>query len=382
MHSDSSRRTADEHDSLISTERCDEFLTNINTESFRSWYRERERARNIREGKPYFNGPNPPLPPERHSPSRLLQCHRRTYYQLTNAPAETYLPKGLYWFGSRFETDIVLPFLRSLVDSELYVRNSMWIDFMVDSSTGELHFKGETDPVFVDGDSNPHLLTEIKTTTSVSQLKEARASHRAQAHVYMKGLSQQYETTVNDAVIIYGDRRTLDIRSFHVQFNPKFWRGPVLDWAAENSQYRQNQKLPPAQPETDWECSYCPYRNRCGQFDSQYADFESFGLLPRFEEYPRERVEEYLQAHSEARLTPTLAYQYPELATEYGVYDWQCPACSRTYLVEEIDWNGNLDQPPLCPVCCNDGTPVELAGPSPEVQQAARGDEEATDALG
>lgn len=363
-------------------QKTENLLRNLPTKSLQNWYRERERTRNIREGTSYFNGPSPTPAPERHSPSRLLQCHRRTLYQLKNAPVESPSPKGSYWFGSQFETEIVLPFLRSLVGAEFYVRNSMWIDFKIRSSGDELHFKGETDPVLVDDESNPHLLTEIKTTSSVENLQEARPSHKAQAHVYMHGLSEQYDTSVEDAVVIYGDRKTFDVRSFYIPFSSEFWHNSVLEWASENSEYRRNQELPPARPETDWECSYCPYRNRCGQSDDQYGDLESFGLLPRFEEYPRERVEEYLQAHSDAKLTPTLAYHFPALATEYGVYNWQCPACSCTYSVEEIDWSGNLDNPPLCPACCNDGTPVPLSGPSPEAQQEARKDEEETDALG
>lgn len=359
-----------------------ELIDRITTESFQMWYRERQRTRNIQEGTPYFNGPSSSLLPERHSPSRVLQCHRRTIYQLENAPAETPHPKGIYWLGTQFETDIALPFLRDLAGPEFYLRNSMWIDFEIDSSHDKLHFKGETDPVFVDENSNPHLLTEIKTTSSVEKLRKAKPSHKAQAHVYMHGLSKKYDTSVKDAVIIYGDRKTFDVRSFHISFDTEFWHNSVLDWTAKNTEYRRTEELPPARPETDWECSYCPYRNRCGQSDDHHGNLNSFGLLPRFEEYPKERVEEYLKAHSDAKLTPTLAYHYPELATEYGVYDWHCPACSRTYSVEEVNWNGNLDQPPFCPACCNDGTPVELSGPLPEAQQAAREDEEATDELG
>ena len=257
----------------------------------------------------------------------------------------------------------------------------MWVDFKVTTSKDELHFKGETDPVFVDAGSDPHLLTEIKTTSSAGKLQEARPSHRAQVHVYMRGLSEQYDTSVRDAIVIYGNRKMLDVRSFHVPFNPDFWHNSVIEWATKNTEHRRNQELPPARPETDWECSYCPYRNRCGQSDDPHSDLAPIGLLPRFVEYPRKRVEEYLQAHSDAKLTPTLAYHYPELATEYGTYDWQCPACSHTYRVEEINWNGSLDQPPLCPTCCNDGTPAELSGPSPEAQQAARENEEETDAV-
>lgn len=78
----------------------------------------------------------------------------------------------------------------------------MWIDFKIDAVEYEFQFTGETDSVIVDDRSNSHLLTEIKTTKSVENFQEARPGHKAQAHAYMHGLSEQYDTWVEDAVAI------------------------------------------------------------------------------------------------------------------------------------------------------------------------------------
>ena len=53
-------------------------IESVSNESFNDWYDERQFRQNILEGKPYFNGPSPLKPPERHTPSKLLQCHRKT----------------------------------------------------------------------------------------------------------------------------------------------------------------------------------------------------------------------------------------------------------------------------------------------------------------
>lgn len=327
-------------------------LKAISPESFEEWYQELKFKRNIRNGTPYFNGPSDIKSPERHSPSSLLQCHRKTFYKQLNAPAENEPPAGIFWIGSRFEEEIALPFLRdSVTDQDEYVTNSLWVDFNVETDSGELCIKGETDPVIVDADSKPLVVTEIKTKKSVEDIDSPNKHHKAQAHAYMKGLSEKHETNVTDAVIIYGGRTNLDIRVFNVTFDPIFWKRTVIDWAAQHTEYRLRDKLPPADPEYDWECTFCPYRERCGEGDSEYSDIGPAGLLPGFAEYPKEKVVEYLKAHEDAKLTPKLVYQYPELLDQYQVYDWQCRVCSSKYSWDNFEWNGDPSNLPQCPDC-------------------------------
>jgi CRISPR-associated exonuclease Cas4 len=145
--------------------RANRFAQRIGAESFEEWYAEREFARNIREGRPYFNGPSPVPDPERHSPSNLLQCHRKVAYRQANAPEESEAPEGIFWSGRLFEEEVAVPYLRDVVAGEdTYIRNSMWIDDSVETPNGEeLRFRGSTDPVLVDRESEPLLVTEVKT---------------------------------------------------------------------------------------------------------------------------------------------------------------------------------------------------------------------------
>jgi CRISPR/Cas system-associated exonuclease Cas4 (RecB family) len=349
-------------------------LQSITADRFEGWYRERKFRQNIREGKPYFNGSSPVPPSNRHSPSSLLQCHRKIVYRQENAPEERPDPKGIFWVGSRFEEELALPFLQDTVTGTgAYACNSLWVDFTVETNAGELRIKGETDPCIVDAEGEPLLLTEIKTKQSVENVDVPNRHHRAQAHAYMWGLSEKYDRSVTDAVILYGGRTSLDVRCFHVEFDPEFWTETVLEWAAQHTMYRLDRELPPPDPAFQWECEFCSYRERCGQGETSYTDVDSVGLLPGLTEYPRVKLVEYLDAYPEAKLTPELAGQYPELARSHGAYDWVCEACAKEWLWDGVDWDDASSGLPDCPRCAAEGIPASLGGPSPPVQRERMG---------
>jgi len=347
----------------------------ISPDAFTAWYREREVAENIRNGQHYFNGASAIQPAEKHSPSRFLQCHRKAYYTAFNAPKETQPPRGIFWFGTRFEEDIIVPFLEAVAGNEEYITNSMWVDFTEETAAGELRIKGETDPVVVTRDNDPVLLTEIKTKQSLEHVTGPSDRHRTQAHAYMRGLtlSEYHDSEVNSAVIIYGSRTDLDIRAYRVDFDQEFWEDRVLEWAATQTQYQIRNELPPASPETDWECKYCSYRERCGNGDRLFEDEGITGLLPGFTDYPREHLEDYLEAHRNAKLTPTLAHQHPDLADEYGVYDWNCSTCGATKQWDEPNWTPAMDTLPRCQHCSQNGDVALLSSPTPAEQPVKRG---------
>jgi len=348
--------TSSETTSAKRSPRLDSLLSEVSGERFTYWYREKQYRENIENGQPYFNTSRESNSPERHSPSRLLQCHRQLIYRRENAPKERSPPEGIFWFGQRFEEDIIFPFLRSLTDDQTYVQNSIWIDITEESAVGDLQVKGSTDPVFVDSDAIPILPTEIKTKSSVDNLTEPNRHHRAQVHAYLVGLSEKFDRDISDAIILYGSRKSLDVKVFHVEFDREFWQDTVLDWAESQTEYRLNDDLPPADPEYDWECKFCAYRSRCGQGDSSHQDYPPNGLLPQFERYPRQQLVEYLEGHPEESLTPTLGRQFPELVDDYGVSDWYCEQCQSRIGWQEVEPDGQ----PLCPRCADKGDLSEL----------------------
>jgi len=345
----------------------------ISPDAFTAWYREREVARNIKNGQHYFNGASSIQPPQRHSPSRFLQCHRKTYYTAFNAPKETSPPRGIFYFGSSFEEDIIVPFLDDIAGEEHFVTNSMWVDFTEDSAEGELRIKGETDPVIVTRDNDPVLLTEIKTKQLLDNVTGPSDRHRAQVHAYMRGLSEYHDREVKSAVIIYGSRSDLSIKAFRVDFDEEFWRDRVLEWAATQTQFQERDELPPATPEQGWECKYCSFRERCGKGDRLFEDEGVTGLLPGVNDYPREHLEAYLEAHRNTKITPTLAHQQPDLTDEYGVYDWSCSRCGATKPWDEPNWTPDQKSLPKCHYCNKNEDVALLTAPTPAEQPVLRG---------
>ena len=357
--------TADEQEN----EAVRKILKSILSGDFHEWYEEKKAKDNLKDGKPYYNEPSSAPDPKRHSPSSLLQCSRKIYYRQLNAPEESEDPHGIFWLGSKFEEKFVLPYLEDIVPNGVYVGNSYWVDFTVETEEGEIRFRGETDPVIVAEDGRPLVLVEVKTKSSVSNLEAPNRHHRAQVHPYLYGLSQQYSQTVTDAIILYGSRDTFETTAFHVEFDPLFWKDIVLNWAIAHTESRTLKKLPSANPGFEWECEFCSYRQRCGKTDLPHSDIGPTGLLPLYDDYPRQKLIDYLEAHEEAQLTPTLAYSHPDLAERYGVYHWVCASCGDQYDWREVEFK-TVENPPFCEACGEKGRFVELAGPDPSEQQA------------
>lgn len=340
--------TNDQRDPLTTGE----LLDRLSAEQYRQWHQDRQWRQNIENGQPYFNGPGTVPAPERHSPSQLLQCHRKMVYRQENAPAEQPDPRGIFWFGTRFEEDLIFPFLdRAVTGSETYVQNSIWIDFTVKTEVGKLQIKGSTDPVIVDSNAVPILPIEVKTKSSVENVTEPNRHHRAQVHAYLVGLSEKFDKELTDAVLVYGGREGLELKTFHVEFDSKFWNEVVVDWAKRHTQYRVDGELPPSIPEYDWECRFCSYRVRCGKDDTFHQDHGPSGLLIGYNEYPREAVVEYLEENPDESLTPSLARTYPDLVERYGAANWYCDRCSSKFGWDEINSGGD----PLCPSCADKG---------------------------
>lgn len=356
---------------------ADRLLNRATPDRFGEWYNEREYAENIENGTPYFNKGGYQPEPGRYSPSKLLRCHRRQFYTDHNAPEEEPDPSGIFWTGSKLEEELFLPFLKQIADEmDVYVQNSIWVDYSTNTHVGQLKFKGSTDPVIVDADAVPILPTEIKTRSTLENLSEPNPAHRAQLHAYMEGLSRDYDADIRTGVLIYGSRKTLEIKRFRVDFDEEFWQESVLDWASDHTEYRLEESLPPASPEAEWECGFCDYRERCGKGDRHESDVGSSGLLTRYTGYPRERLREYLEANPHGKLTPSLAFEYRDLADAFDVYDWVCAECGLEVEWDAVDWNGDVTAPPQCSQCLAEGTASLLRGPRPSVQ-ASRGGSDA-----
>ncbi|RDZ64213.1 Dna2/Cas4 domain-containing protein [Haloferax sp. Atlit-12N] len=338
-----------------------ELVARLSSDLFDRWYADRKFKKNLERGTPFFNGP--PRVPEanRHNPSSLLQCHRKVFYRQLNAPSERRSPRGTFWFGSKLEVEILFRFLSSTAqETGLYVANDLRVDYEIQTGEETLHIKGSTDPVFVDPEGDPLLVTEIKTKSdrAMKRLEAPDQTHLAQIHAYMYGLSEHYEQDISDGAIIYVDRTSLLVKSFQVEFDPQFWDDLVVAWAREHTRFRTAGQLPPEEPHFEWECSYCEYRLRCGQGNDNCSDAGVVGFVEGVE-YPRDSVEKHIEAWPEAELTPTIAAAYPDISNRASTTSWSCECCSSEFAHESVEAEVEYVSP-LCPRCLDRGVPAEL----------------------
>lgn len=355
--------------SIIDKDEFEEIRSAITADEFADWYRERRYTENIKEGKPYFNGPGKIKPADQQSPSKLLQCKRKTIYNQLKAPKESDDPLGIFWIGQQLEDELIFPFIEYAA-GDYYTTNSIWVDFSVSTDAGEVVIRGSTDPVIVDADSKPILLTEIKSKKSVDHLEKPDERHLAQAMAYLLGLSEKYEQDINQAVIIYVAKSDLSLKPFFVSLDDDFWEERVLPWISDVKAYRLEQELPPATPENGWECNYCPYKERCGNGERDFENIPPGGLLPLFS-YPRDSLTDYLELHTDAKLTPSTAHEFPELAARFDVANWQCRGCKSEFKWDRIQ--GTPSSLPRCPECELSGNIRILSGPMPVRQMDSDG---------
>ena len=319
----------------------------------------------------------------RHSPSQLLQCHRKLVYRQLNAPRESGDSDGVFYLGDVLE-DLVESFLSELASQHgLYVQNSMYVNLDVEPENGEssVSFRGSTDPVLCDHDGVPVLPIEVKSKSedAMEYLDSVGTRHRAQAHAYVRGLNERMdalggERQLEEFAVLYIARETLEVRVFIEGFDSQFWAS-VVEWASAHTRFRENLAgsstfdddvdggvLPPGVPEEpEWECEYCAYRKRCGKDDSvPVSDVGVAGLLP-LTRYSRAAVEAHMEAYPDVPVSPTVAYQHPSvLAGGHPVADWECRECGEIPL-DRVGWDGDVEDPPVCPSCGE----CSLRGPRP-----------------
>lgn len=370
------------------TSRQEELLENLNGDSFKDWYAERQHAQNIENDEHYFNEPGYIAPEQRMSPSKLRKCQRKVFYRNQNTPEEGENVDGVFWIGNQFENTLSMDYLKDIskqvsdqTQRDTFIAQDKRIWFEVEHNDIELEFSGEIDPVITARNGDPLLVTEIKTTSSDSYFGEdakPNLSHKAQLHAYLEGLNREYDHDITHGIILYAHKRTLDVNVFEIEFDRDFWED-TLDWAAEQAEHRLNELLPEADDPLDT-CGWCEYSTRCGEDpSSNWSDIGADGFVP-LTEYIEENTVEYLRAESErnAKLTPTLAYQHPQLTDDFDVHPWECDECGSQYDWDAFDWDGDTMNPPTCTneSCTERFGELPLRGPLPDDQLTPKQEDE------
>lgn len=363
----------------------------VDGESFNEFWFRKTAERNIEENHPERNDPSHSWPIGRFEPHQLGNCQRQWFYHWLNAPSEESDPHGIFAVGHFIEEEIVEPWLHDLISPEYDIDNAIHVSVDIDeipvdeesleqygpdidtgieidipesigynqpddtepdgaADTACLTIAGSTDPAICDPDSGEVLaLTEVKSTGSLDRINKPKRMHLMQIHAYMKALD------ITDGYVIYVDRNELlNPKAFEIEFDENVWN-TVVEWVESTMEYAVTGTLPPADAPENWMCRYCEYSNRCGEGRSNLAeDMGPRGFVPGYTEYPKNKVEDHLEAYPDVALTPSLALKYPELAKEHDVTDWVCPNCTASFDYTDAyfaEFENENFATPGCPAC-------------------------------
>jgi CRISPR-associated exonuclease Cas4 len=320
----------------------------LTTEAYDTYWQHRVETQNEAEGCPERNDPAHIPNDGQISPHTIGTCHRKQLYRRFNAPGEERDPHGIFWQGTQFETEAILPFLEDYHDEE-HVANDLEVDYHPEDNES-VRITGTADPTLLDQTGSPVLQTEVKSQSSGALKKDSPSRHhRLQLTAYMAGLG------IEDGVLAYVDRTTNRVNFLEAPFTTSIYQD-VINWATTHSEHVRSRQLPPQEPEADWECQYCEFRERCGKGDSDGEDLGWQGFVPGID-YPRPKVVEHLNASDGVSLTPTLANEYPDLAADNPVRQWVCDTCEQRFEYGTVGWNGDTSSLPQCPSCTGDDPP-------------------------
>ena len=118
---------------------------------------------------------------------------------------------------------------------------------------------GETDPVIFGENGKITELYEVKSKdhTNFEYVEdEPQENHVRQCHVYMRGLG------LDECKLWYIKLPGFDDVLHTVEFSDVLW-GEIVGFLGDVHKSIENGEVPEDGPLYDWECSYCPYQDKC-----------------------------------------------------------------------------------------------------------------------
>jgi len=192
----------------------------------------------------------------RYYPSEIGSCIRKVWYSYKH-PLEVRpdLIK-IFHLGSIIH-DFIVEVLESektpeveLLETEVPFRMKV-DDFII---------SGRVDDLILVKKDNKKILIEVKSSKDISYVKDAKPNNVIQLQFYM------YATGVNDGILLYVDKRTLETKSFEIKMDPEMGQKIIERFRNLHNCLVENRlPEPEAKQKTsmNWMCDYCEYRDKC-----------------------------------------------------------------------------------------------------------------------
>jgi len=228
----------------LQTFRADKVFTNIFNKHFVELLEEKREERDTSWWIPEKNA---------YHVSHVIDCLRKSFLKRT---VETELDESSlknFELGHEIEEKAA----KSLAKIDSNIENDYRIRRKLDEKD-EFKIKGETDPVERDPNSGEIKdMFEIKSTSYLRYAKEeAKDHHFAQVNAYMGLLG------LNTSKIIYIDKKDYSNHTHIVSFDKEKFE-EFKERARKLHEHVKKDKIPEAEPQTDWECDHCKVKHIC-----------------------------------------------------------------------------------------------------------------------
>ena len=189
-------------------------------------------------------------------PSEVGGCLRKSWYSYKN-------PKQL-------DSDLIKIFqagelIHEFVATVLKSEKNPHIELIGCEEPFQIHHElftisGRIDDLILLKEDNIKVLVEVKSTSNVDVVQEAKDAHVLQLMVYMRALD------IHKGVILYMEKNSLNTKTFTVDYDEKKWRFVLNRFKTLHESIITNTIPDPEgriDPSMRWLCGRCPYRQDC-----------------------------------------------------------------------------------------------------------------------
>ncbi len=190
-------------------------------------------------------------------PSEAGMCMRRVYYSYMIPKSEDRHSLRIFALGNNIHSFLADALKTagdfSVVNEEVPVR----INYSDEETTFSIY--GRMDD-FIVTQEGKKIIIEAKSVSDINRVESPDEKHLMQINLYLKAEAADY------GMLVYIDKKNMDIRQFRVDFNEELYNKTVQR-IKDLDLHLKTGKLPPAEyyfnDQKVWECKYCPYRNEC-----------------------------------------------------------------------------------------------------------------------
>jgi len=192
----------------------------------------------------------------RYYPSEVGNCMRKVWYSYKYPhQIEADLLK-IFELGNIMH-DFIVEVLKSEKTPEVELMKAE-LPFKI--KIGNFLVSGRVDDLMLVKESGRLILLEVKSHRRVSIIKKPASRHIIQLQFYM------HATGVNNGLILYIDKSTLQTKLFEVKHSKKKSKQIVKRFKLLHNNLTNN-KLPLAEAKKNkdmkWMCGYCEYKDKC-----------------------------------------------------------------------------------------------------------------------